>query len=149
MNNLEIENKLSALRVKRLAPFARTRILAAARAAWAATPATRPAWGWNFWRWPAGTALAASIVFFISIVAIDFDRALTDDLVASSIPFQKINLTVTVQSAVESDRNPHALRPIVIAALRSPATTRVPEWQDIFFKQLVLNQNIGLSRNGG
>lgn len=149
MNNHEIENELSALRVKRLSPFARTRILAAARAAWRETPAAQPVWGWTFWRWPAWTAIAASIMFTIHIIVADLDRAWTNDVLAASISFQKIEQTITFQASIATGRDPFALQPIVTAALVSPTMTRAPEWQDFFFKQLVLKQQIGLSRNGG
>jgi hypothetical protein len=149
MNNQDIENMLSACRVKGLTLAARTRILAVARAAWRETTAAQPIWTWNYWRWPVWTASAAAIMIFINIIAVDLDRTLTDQLIADSIPFQKIKQTMMAQSCLASGRNPYDLRPIINAALCSPAPTRPAEWQDIFLKQLALKQYIGLSQNGG
>ncbi|MBU0714286.1 MAG: hypothetical protein KJ964_02880 [Verrucomicrobia bacterium] len=135
MNDSEIEKKLARFKLKDAPASARTRILAAARAAWNKAPirsrgglpckalwrsmGDAVVWTWSIWRWPTYYAAAAALLLLLNGIVASLDQRWTAELIAEKAPALDERQTAFEQLCVELGRDPAVARQLRMLAMRS------------------------------
>ena len=124
MNESEIEKKLSWFRLKDAPVAARTRVLAAARAAWneaqiSSRGGDAVVWTWSAWRWPTYYAAAAALLLLLNGIVTSLDQRWTAELIAEKAPALDDTPTAIEQLYAELGRDPALSRQLRMLAMRS------------------------------
>lgn len=119
MNDSEIEQILARFKLKDSPAAARSRVLAAARAAWNEAPSAKSVWAESIWRWPTYYAAAAALLLLLNGIVTSLDQRWTTELLAEKAPALDDTPTAIEQLYVELGRDPAVVRQFRMLAARS------------------------------
>ena len=127
MNEFEIEQNLSRFKLKDAPTTARTRILAAAHAAWNEAPST-PSF-WTAWRWPAYYAAAAALLLLLNGIYSTWDSVQTAKLLLPVVAEQSMDPELK-EFYAELGRDPALYRKLGLLARMAGSDERfIESWK--------------------
>jgi hypothetical protein len=118
MNDSEIEQIIARCKLKDAPVAARTRILAAAHAAWNQAPQSKSVWAWHIWCWPTYYAAAAALLLLLNGIVTGLDERRISVILAEPVPTLGDTPTAIEQLYVELGLDPAVARRLRMLAAR-------------------------------